>query len=324
MYEIVRQRGLKGIRQLSRQFKDISARLQNPGRFPRSPTVFMYHSVSERSTREWGPWHYGVTPDEFGDHMARLDDTTTVVSLDALVDWLMGRGTIPSNAVVLTFDDGYLDFVRKAVPILEQYEFPATVYVPTVAFDKEPWVPFEQCLATALLDVENIDITLDNFSISHSVATHSDLIDCYEQIREVAKFSTPSFRERILDALNAEPPVADRVVTPDDLRELRNHPLVTIGAHGHAHVPFASLSANEQREQVQQSKSRLERILGQPPRHFSFPYGSFDRSALRAVKDGGFESAVTTHSRRVSPRDWYRPYKIPRIDAANKLTEILS
>ena len=36
---------------------------------------------------------------------------------------------LPERPVVLTFDDGYADFVEKAVPLMVEHGFPATVFV---------------------------------------------------------------------------------------------------------------------------------------------------------------------------------------------------
>jgi peptidoglycan/xylan/chitin deacetylase (PgdA/CDA1 family) len=55
----------------------------------------------------------------------------TVVSLDALVDALQGKGTIPARAVVLTFDDGWATQYENAFPILKQMHYPATFFVVT-------------------------------------------------------------------------------------------------------------------------------------------------------------------------------------------------
>jgi peptidoglycan/xylan/chitin deacetylase (PgdA/CDA1 family) len=43
---------------------------------------------------------------------------------------------LPKRAVVLTFDDGYYDFTARALPLLEEGSYPATVYVTT-----ERWTP---------------------------------------------------------------------------------------------------------------------------------------------------------------------------------------
>jgi peptidoglycan/xylan/chitin deacetylase (PgdA/CDA1 family) len=39
--------------------------------------------------------------------------------------------TLPSNPVVLTFDDAYADFYESAFPALQHHDFVATLYVPT-------------------------------------------------------------------------------------------------------------------------------------------------------------------------------------------------
>jgi peptidoglycan/xylan/chitin deacetylase (PgdA/CDA1 family) len=52
-----------------------------------------------------------------------------VLRLDAVVDMLAGRASIPPRAVGLTFDDGYENFYEYAYPELSRYGFPATVYL---------------------------------------------------------------------------------------------------------------------------------------------------------------------------------------------------
>ncbi len=51
-----------------------------------------------------------------------------VLDLDQAVACLTGRRLIPARAVVLTFDDGYANFADSALPILNGYGYPATVY----------------------------------------------------------------------------------------------------------------------------------------------------------------------------------------------------
>jgi peptidoglycan/xylan/chitin deacetylase (PgdA/CDA1 family) len=41
------------------------------------------------------------------------------------------NSALPERPVVLTFDDGYADFFTEVLPVLKQYDFVATLYIPT-------------------------------------------------------------------------------------------------------------------------------------------------------------------------------------------------
>jgi peptidoglycan/xylan/chitin deacetylase (PgdA/CDA1 family) len=55
-------------------------------------------------------------------------ESFTVLELGTAWD-LLQRGALPPKTVVLNFDDGYLDFMEHAFPVLAEHGFPATVFV---------------------------------------------------------------------------------------------------------------------------------------------------------------------------------------------------
>ena len=98
-----------------------------PGAAPRPlPTVLMYHSISPARTDD--PHQLRVHPDRLDAQLRSLRRLgLTGVSLAELVDAHdRGQG---ARMVGLTFDDGYVDFLEHAVPILERHGMTGTVYV---------------------------------------------------------------------------------------------------------------------------------------------------------------------------------------------------
>ena len=70
--------------------------------------------------------------------MAALAERGAVATLDEALDWLAGTEPLADDAapIVVTFDDGTADLVDIALPILERYAIPSTVYVATDFIDR--------------------------------------------------------------------------------------------------------------------------------------------------------------------------------------------
>lgn len=71
-----------------------------------------------------------IGPSLFAEQLAWLKANAQVVSLDQIVAALTSRRPLPERAIVLTFDDGFLDFYSDAAPLLIRHGFPATVFLP--------------------------------------------------------------------------------------------------------------------------------------------------------------------------------------------------
>ena len=93
--------------------------------------ILMYHSISEHATVKFRP--FTLSPELFAKHMAYLHlHAFTPITVTQFVRTVTKRGAVlPERPVVLTFDDGYADFFTKALPVLQQYNFTATLYIPT-------------------------------------------------------------------------------------------------------------------------------------------------------------------------------------------------
>ena len=99
--------------------------------------ILRYHSVSTQAdgTHLCLDPGLAVSPEHFDRQCAYLARHYRVLSLDDLVDHVAAGRPVPSKAVVLTFDDGYLDNYTQAFPILRRHGLNATFYVTTDCID---------------------------------------------------------------------------------------------------------------------------------------------------------------------------------------------
>ena len=98
----------------------------------RNMAILMYHSISGARKDEG---YYGLTTSTglFREQMDYLHRTGyAVVSLAEGVRSMLSAAPNPWKSVVLTFDDGFLDFYTQAYPVLRTYGFPATVFLPVL------------------------------------------------------------------------------------------------------------------------------------------------------------------------------------------------
>lgn len=98
----------------------------------------------------------------------------------------------------------------------------------------------------------------------------------------------------------------------DELKRMAADPLCTIGAHTESHPKLATVPLDTQRQEIEQSKKKLESLLGSPIEHFSFPHGSYNSDTLEICRSLGFKTAVTTNGRTV--RTDYDPLQLDRIN----------
>ncbi len=104
---------------------------------PRAPgvVVLIYHRVGRRAATE-----IDLPTDLFARQMEWLAARGLAITLDdALAVLASGSRPVP-DPVVVTFDDGTADFADEAVPVLERYNVPATLYVATDFVERS--VPF--------------------------------------------------------------------------------------------------------------------------------------------------------------------------------------
>ena len=89
----------------------------------------MYHRVLEEEPEKESRWHF-VTTTEFREQMKMIDRLgyTPITFLDYQL-FLDGKLTLPSKPIIITFDDGYLDTLENAIPILLELNMRAVIFV---------------------------------------------------------------------------------------------------------------------------------------------------------------------------------------------------
>jgi peptidoglycan/xylan/chitin deacetylase (PgdA/CDA1 family) len=194
------------------------------------------------------------------------------------------RNTIRRNTVVVTFDDGYVDALTVALPILERYGIPATVFVVSGYVGREFW--WDE-LDRVVSGSSNASKRLTGSAGSTAVMSHAARLSGLPDME----------RRRTLLALaqaNTVSKPEQRALTVEELEYLARHELVEIGAHTVTHPLLPLLSQGEQRCELEDSRRTLESITGRPIFSFAYPHGALSHQTIRLVRQAGYTAACTS------------------------------
>ncbi|MGH9685831.1 MAG: polysaccharide deacetylase family protein [Candidatus Acidiferrales bacterium] len=137
-----------------------------------NPIILTYHSISD------GRPPLSISTSRFSAQMEWLSNNARVVPLADIVNTLKDHHSMPSQTVVLTFDDGYQDFYSDAVPVLRRWGFPATVFLATAycgrtnSWPGQPrWVDEKPLLTWGQIE----ELARMGFQFGSHSATHPDM-----------------------------------------------------------------------------------------------------------------------------------------------------
>lgn len=108
--------------------------------------ILMYHYVGNNpDPNDFKRDILSISPDKFEEQMKYLaENGYSAISLDTFYAALKKMITLPSKPVVLTFDDGYIDFYYNAYPILRRLNLHATVFIPTGLMEQKAYLTWSQ------------------------------------------------------------------------------------------------------------------------------------------------------------------------------------
>lgn len=101
--------------------------------FKKTVTILLYHRI-DRINHD--PVMLAVTPETFEEHIKYINKFYKPVSLSELVKRINNK-SLSGNEICITFDDGYKDNFTNALPILEKYNTPATIFITTGNLGKQ-------------------------------------------------------------------------------------------------------------------------------------------------------------------------------------------
>lgn len=306
---------------------------------PKPPlTVIMYHYVRDFRDTPY-PGIKGLDVRDFEGQLRYLKKHYQVITMEQAIAYRQGQCQLPPNPAILTFDDGYRDHLQYVLPLLQQFNFQGSFYIPS-----------EVILNNSLLDVNKIHFILattrdqdllvseifkflDQQRTAHNLQANETYYDHYSQLGYHLDTPQAKFIKKMLQVVLPQPlrrQLADQLLTTyldkdeaqlsrelylnqDEMKQLLQAKM-HIGSHAHSHRWLDSLDESEQQSEMTHSVEFLKQ-LGCPGDQLTvaFPYGAYNDITLRVCQNLGFKLGFST---RAAVAKWQKddPLAMPRLD----------
>jgi peptidoglycan/xylan/chitin deacetylase (PgdA/CDA1 family) len=216
---------------------------------------------------------------------------------------LLDQGCLPSGGTVITIDDGFFSVYRLAMPILQRFRMPASVYVSTYYANRASPV-FRLVVQYMFWKSRVAQIDLAGLGLAPAGTCRlSDPADMRCRMWDIIRHGESDCDEAGRVALNKA--LAQRLqVDYDHLVErrlfhiMRSAEITEALANGldiqlHTHRHRFPEDESEALREIQDNRAALEPLVQRPLTHFCYPSGVFSENQFSWLRAAGIASATT-------------------------------
>jgi peptidoglycan/xylan/chitin deacetylase (PgdA/CDA1 family) len=296
----------------------------------------MYHYVRDLQHSRY-PAIKGLDVSLFRQQLEFFKENFNVITMEQLIDSVQTGSNLPDNAILLTFDDGYIDNYTYALPLLEEFQMQGSFFIPGKTFKEHK-----------LLDVNKIHFILASADINKLVVDLKCKMDFYrgagneyaptdELYKEYAvanRFDNKDtiFVKRILQnvlpenirnlisselfekyvGVSEEKFAHELYMTKEQIHTLKRHGMY-IGVHGYDHYWLGKLDTKQMHKDIDEALDSLEGIVDRNKWIINYPYGNYSDEVIEYARNNGAVLGLSTEVRAAN-FETDNVYALPRFD----------
>jgi peptidoglycan/xylan/chitin deacetylase (PgdA/CDA1 family)/glycosyltransferase involved in cell wall biosynthesis len=296
---------------------------RSPSR-PRHGAILAYHRIADLSPDSH---HLCTPPGAFATHMSLIAERFTPISLEDLAASVT-VGEVAPGAVAVTFDDGYLDNLEIASPVLTELGIPATFFINRAAEAREGWWDTIERVLLGLARVpERLRLELGDRVLDLPTRDAEDRRIAMRALHDQFVNADPDRTSELAAAFatwsELDLPVRDshRVMTADEVVQLSERPGHQIGAHGTNHLMLTVQTEDVRAAELLSCKAELELVTGSTVQALAYPYGGCDVDTAASAEAAGFTIACSVDPDPVTVES--DPLRLPRLQVQGEDTHAL-
>jgi len=296
-------------------------------------TILTFHRVTNNDN---GPQIKGlptisIAIDNFRSLLQFLKKYYNIISVQDYLQSVKNGIKFSNNCLILSFDDGYKEVLANALPVLNEFEAPSILFVPTMVLDAVAdtglfWWDVLYLLLSNNNNIKfkqknNVDTSIKQFlqrmeEISSETPNDKDVaiygfIESLQKAPKNIRLAIVRYILHTYQSLQQNLVQLPRAMLSDGIETLYEAG-VEIGSHTVSHRFLSTLPDAEVMIEITESKKKLENFLNNEVSCFSYPGGKYTVKIVEMVKEAEYQCAFTTDIGLNSYDN--DPYKLKRIN----------
>lgn len=282
--------------------------------------ISMYHYTRDLVHSRY-PDIKGMDKSFFRQQIEFMKNNFNIVTMEQVIDAVRGKYDLPEKALLLTFDDGYVDNYTFAFPILEEYGVQGSFFIPGKTFATHQLLDVNKIhyiLASADISklTEDVKKEMDRYrGIEFDYAPTDELFHEYAVanrfdvketifVKRMLQTVLPEKLRNIISSnlfekyvgISEEKLAYELYMTQEQIRTLKRHGMF-IGFHGYDHYWMGNLSPEQMRKDVDMALETLDEFIDRKCWAANYPYGDYNQEVIEYIKSQGACAGFTTDVR---------------------------
>lgn len=298
--------------------------------------IAMYHYTRDLTHSRYQEIK-GLDINLFREQIEFMKENFNIVCMEQVIDAVQGKSSLPENALLLTFDDGYIDNYTYAMPILEEAKVQGSFFIPGKTFTTHQLLDVNKIhyiLASAEINelMKDVCAKMDYYrGQEYDFPSNQDLINEYAKPNRFDSAETIFVKRMLQTALpeklrnkmsselfekyvgvTEEQLAYELYMTEEQIRTMKRHGMF-IGIHGYDHYWLGNLSTEQMHEDIDKALEVMDGFVDRKCWVMNYPYGNYSEDVLKYVCGKGACVGLTT-AVQIADLKRDRALELPRLD----------
>lgn len=299
--------------------------------------IAMYHYVRDLKNSRY-PDIKGLDYKLFKEQIDFFSKNFHVVTMEEVIAARNGSFLLPDKALLLTFDDGYIDHYTFVMPVLLEYGMQGSFFIPGKTFVESTLLDVNKVhfiLASSKSDTLLKDVLsqLNYYRGSeYDIPSNEDLLNEYAIanrfdnketvfVKRILQTAIPEELRRIISSnlfskyiggITESQFAKELYLNYDQIKCMKKNGM-HIGIHGYDHYWLGNLPEDMMKRDIERALEVFDGIVDVNSWVMNYPYGSYNNAVTSYLSQTGCKLGLTTEV-RCADLEVDKPYQIPRLD----------